>query len=104
MSTTIRITSLPILTTPDANTQNTVFVVVDKSSGTFTTKQVSLAAIDLAVDNVAPVAFAVSNLAYGKANSANILAQAAFDKANTTNIFTQSAYTMANSANILAQG
>ena len=79
MSTTTKITDLPVLTSPHANTENTVFVVVDKSSGTFTTKQVSLAAIDLAVDNVAPVAFSTANLAYGKANSANILAQAAFE-------------------------
>jgi hypothetical protein len=42
MSTTIRITDLTELTTPDSNTLNTVFVVVDKSSGTFTTKQLSL--------------------------------------------------------------
>jgi len=83
MSTTIRITDLTELTTPDSNTLNTVFVVVDKSSGTFTTKQLSLANLDFAIDNVAPVAFATANLAYGKANSANILAQAGFNAANT---------------------
>ena len=64
MSTTTKITDLPILSSVDANTENTVFVVVDKSSGTFTTKQVTLSAIDLAVDNVAPTAFTVANLAF----------------------------------------
>ena len=75
MSTT-KITDLPVLSTVSSNTDNTVFVVVDKSSGVYTTKQVTLSAIDLAVDNVAPTAFAVANLAYAKANSANILLQA----------------------------
>ena len=60
MSTTIRITDLTELTTPDSNTLNTVFVVVDKSSGVFTTKQLSLANLDFAIDNVAPVAFATA--------------------------------------------
>ena len=59
MSTTTKITDLPVLTSVSANSDNTVFVVVDKSSGTFTTKQVSLTAIDLAVDNVAPTALVV---------------------------------------------
>ena len=82
MSTTIRITDLTELTTPDSNTLNTVFVVVDKSSGTFTTKQLSLANLDFAIDNVAPVAFATANLAYGKANSANIVSNLIYKNKN----------------------
>ncbi len=49
MSTTIRITDLPDLSTVNANTLNTVFVVVDKSSGVFTTKQLSLARVDYSI-------------------------------------------------------
>ena len=46
---------------------------------------------------------ATSNLAYAKANSANVLAQTAFDKANSANVLAQTAFDRANSANILAQ-
>ena len=102
MSTT-KITSLPVLTTPSANGDNTVFVVVDKSSGVYTTKQLTLGNLDLAMDNVAPIALTVATSGYAKANAANVLAQAAFDKANTTNVFTQASYTKANTANITAE-
>ena len=70
MSTT-KITSLPVLSSLSANGQNTVFVVVDKSSGTATTKQLSLENLDLFVDNVGPLAFAHSNGAFNQANTAN---------------------------------
>jgi hypothetical protein len=46
---------------------------------------------------------ATSNLAYAKANSANVLAQTAFDKANSANVLAQTAFDRANSANFLAQ-
>ena len=46
---------------------------------------------------------ATSNLAYAKANSANVLAQTAFDRANSANVLAQTAFDRANSANILAQ-
>jgi hypothetical protein len=46
---------------------------------------------------------ATSNLAYAKANSANVLAQTAFDRANSANVLAQTAFNGANSANILAQ-
>jgi hypothetical protein len=75
MSTT-KITSLPVLTSPSANGENTVFVVVDKSSGTATTKQISLQDLDSFVDNIGPIAFAHANASFDKANSANVLAQA----------------------------
>ena len=88
-----KITSLPTLTTPSANGSNTMFVVVDKSSGVATTKQLSLENLDISIDNVAAPAFA-------QANSANVLAQAAFNQANTANIKVDSAYAFANIANI----
>ena len=97
MSTT-KITALPVLTSPSANGENTVFVVVDKSSGTFTTKQLSLQNLDSFVDNVGPIAFAHANAAFNKANSANVLAQQAFDQANIAT----PAFTQANTANTSA--
>ena len=101
---TTKITDLPSLTTPDANTSNTVFVVVDKSSGTPTTKQVTLGVLDTAIDDIAggaydhangafdqantnattvSNAYAHANGAFGTANSASTLAQNAYDYANT---------------------
>ena len=73
MSTTTKITDLPVLTTPSANGDNTVFVVVHKSSGTFTTKQLTLANLDIAIDNVASFAYSTANAAFNKANSANVV-------------------------------
>ena len=103
MTTTTKISLLPELTTPNANAAQTAFVVVDKSSGTFTTKQLSLQNLDLFVDNVGPVAFAQANSAFNKANSANVIAQGAYDKANSANVIAQGAYDKANSANVIAQ-
>lgn len=100
----IKITDLPVLTTPSANGSNTVFVVVDKSSGTYTTKQLTLGNLDISLDNVAPVAWAHANAAFDKANSANVVAQAGFDKANTVGTTAQAAFDKANSANVVAQG
>jgi hypothetical protein len=102
MSTTIKITDLTELTTPDSNTLNTVFVVVDKSSGIFTTKQLTLANLDIAIDNVASFAFNTANSAYDMANSANILAQAGFNAANTAQADATGAFARANTANITA--
>ena len=101
MSTT-KITSLPVLTSPSANGENTVFVVVDKSSGTFTTKQLSLQNLDSFVDNIGPIAFAQANSAFAKANSANVIAQGAYDTANAVNTYAYSAYAQANTANTSA--
>jgi len=124
MSTTIKITDLTDLASPHANSLNTVFVVVDKSSGTFTTKQLSLANLDIAIDNVAGPAFNKANTAnitadaafvkantanvtgeaaFSKANTANVTAEAAFAKANTANVTGEAAFSKANSANVLAQ-
>jgi hypothetical protein len=103
MTTTTKISLLPELTTPTANASNTAFVVVDKSSGTFTTKQLSLQNLDLFVDNIGPVAFVQANSAFNKANSANVIAQGAYDKANSANVIAQAGWDKANSANVLAQ-
>ena len=93
----IKITALTALTTPSANAQNTVFVVVDKSSGTPTTKQLSLQNLDLFVDNVGSVAFAQANGAFAQANTANVLAQNAYNFANTITSAT-GAFSHANGA------
>ena len=98
MSTTIKITDLTELTTPNSNTLNTVFVVVDKSSGIFTTKQLSLANLDIAIDNVASFAYTQANSAFTKANSANVLAQSAFNAANTAQADASGAFAKANTA------
>ena len=103
MTTTTKISLLPELTTPTANASNTAFVVVDKSSGTFTTKQLSLQNLDLFVDNIGPVAFAQANGAFNQANSANVIAQGAYDKANSANVIAQAGWDKANSANVIAQ-
>ena len=92
----IKITALTTLTTPSANAENTVFVVVDKSSGTPTTKQLSLQNLDLFVDNVGSVAFAQANGAFAQANTANTTADASFSKANSANVLAQNAYNFAN--------
>ena len=116
----IKISALPVLPSANisANGSNTIFVVVDLSTGTATTKQLSLANLDVFIDNVGSVAFAHANGAFAQANSANVLAQnaynfantissagayahanGAFDKANSANVLAQSAYNSANSAN-----
>ena len=107
---TTKITLLPVLTTPNANAQNTVFVVVDKSSGTATTKQLSLQNLDLFVDNVGSIAFTQANAAYAQANTANTNASTANTNANTANTnavnagtYANPAFSKANSANVLAQ-
>ena len=66
-----RISELVVATTLDSNTQNTLLVIVDKSSGTPVTKQVELQKIDNVLD------FTVD-----KANSAAIYANGAFIQAN----------------------
>jgi hypothetical protein len=103
MTTTTKITDLPVLASPTANGSNTIFVVVDKSSGTPTTKQITLQSLDSFVDNIGPLAFTHANSAFDKANSANTLAQSGYDKANSANVIAQAGWDKANSANVLAQ-
>ena len=74
------IIELPVLSTASANNQNTVFVVYDKITGT--TRQFTLAALDLAIGN-ASIAQSTADGAFAKANSANTLAQNAYNQANT---------------------
>ena len=93
-----KITALPVLTTPSANAQNTVFGVVDLDTGTPTTKKLSLQNLDLFVDNVGSVAFAQANGAYAQANTANVTANAAFAQANAAFAQANSAFVQANGA------
>lgn len=102
---TIKITDLPSLTSPDANTSNTVFVVVDKSSGTPTTKQVTLGVLDTAIDDVAAGAYNQANAAFDAANTSATTAlnsythaNGAFDAANTNTTTATNAYNHANGA------
>lgn len=108
-----KITELVIATSLDSNTQNTLLVIVDKSSGTPVTKQVELQKIDSVLDitvdkaNSAAVyangAFVQSNSAYGSQNTTGIYANAAFLKANsaydsqnTTGVYANAAFLKAN--------
>jgi len=95
---TIKITDLPSLTSPDANTSNTVFVVVDKSSGTPTTKQVTLGVLDTAIDDVAAGAYDQANTAFDAANTSQTHAEAAFTQANTNVTTISTVYNHANGA------
>ena len=94
----IKITALPVLpfANVSANGSNTIFVVVDLSTGTPTTKKLSLQNLDLFVDNVGSVAFAQANGAFAQANTANTTADASFSKANSANVLAQNAYNFAN--------
>jgi len=74
------IIELPPLSTASANTQNTVFAVYDKITGT--TRQFTLSALDTAIGN-ASIAQSTADGAFAKANSANTLAQNAYNQANT---------------------
>ena len=80
----IKLTDLPVLTAPDANTYNTTFVVVDRSSGVFTTKQLSLANLDIAIDNTANIAYDRANSGFAQSNSAYAHANAAYNQANVS--------------------
>ena len=93
-----KITALPVLTTPSANAQNTVFVVVDLDTGTPTTKKLSLQNLDLFVDNVGSVAFTQANAAFTQANTVNVTANAAFAQANAAFVQANSAFVQANGA------
>jgi len=94
----IKISALPVLPSANisANGSNTIFVVVDLSTGTATTKQLSLANLDVFIDNVGSIAFAHANGAFAQANTANTTANASFSKANSANVLAQNAYNFAN--------
>ncbi len=90
-----KITQLTVATTLDSNTQNTLLIIVDKSSGTPVTKQVELQKIDTVLDYTVD-----------KANSAALYANGAFIQANSVynavNTGAVSAGSYANSAFIVA--
>lgn len=75
------IIELPPLSAASANTQNTVFAVYDKITGT--TRQFTLAALDTAIGTASANAQSTADGAFAKANSANVTAQAAYNQANT---------------------
>lgn len=112
-----KITQLTVATTLDSNTQNTLFIVVDKSSGTPVTKQVELQKIDTVLDytvdkaNSAALyangAFIQANSVYNAvntgavaagtyANAAFLKANSAYDSQNVTGTYANAAFLVAN--------
>jgi hypothetical protein len=93
-----KITQLTVATTLDSNTQNTLFIVVDKSSGTPVTKQVELQKIDTVLDYTVDKA----NSAALYANGAFIQANSAYNALNTGSLsagtYANAAFLQANSA------
>ena len=112
-------TKISELVTADTLLGNTLFVIVDKSTGTPITKKVELSVLDAHLDitvdkangayNHANAAYVSQNVtgtyannAYTHANSGFIQANAAFNFANTANNHANQAYTHANSGFIQA--
>jgi hypothetical protein len=93
-----KITQLTVATSLDSNTQNTLFIVVDKSSGTPVTKQVELQKIDTVLDYTVDKA----NSAALYANGAFIQANSAYNALNTGSLsagtYANAAFLQANSA------
>jgi hypothetical protein len=93
-----KITQLTVASTLDSNTQNTLLIIVDKSSGTPVTKQVELQKIDTVLDYTVDKA----NSAALYANGAFIQANAAFNSLNTGSLsagsYANAAFVKANSA------
>ena len=65
----IKISQLPVASSLDANTSNTVLVIFDKSTGSPTTKQVQLNVLGLGSSSDANAAFLQANAAFLKANT-----------------------------------
>ena len=118
-----KITQLTVASTLDSNTQNTLFIIVDKSSGTPVTKQVELQKIDTVLDytvdkaNSAALyangAFIQANSVYNAvntgavaagsyANAAFLKANSAYDSQNVTGTYANSAYVKANTPSSIA--
>lgn len=93
-----KISQLTVATSLDSNTQNTLLIIVDKSSGTPVTKQVELQKIDTVLDYTVDKA----NSAALYANGAFIQANAAFISLNTGALsaasYANAAFLKANSA------
>jgi hypothetical protein len=118
-----KISQLTVATTLDSNTQNTLLIIVDKSSGTPVTKQVELQKIDTVLDytvdkaNSAALyangAFIQANAAFSSlntgalaagtyANAAFIVANSAYDSQNATGSYANSAFVVANTPSNVA--
>ncbi len=89
-----KISQLTVATTLDSNTQNTLLVIVDKSSGIPVTKQVELQKVDLTLDYTTDKA----NASFLQANSAFLKANSSYDSQNSTGTYANSAFVKANSA------
>jgi hypothetical protein len=98
----VTVNSLTFLSAPSANTQNTIFLVVDLDTGTPTTKKMSLSVLTDRSANSAGVyansAFLTANTPNHVANSAASYANSAFLTANTPSHVANSAASYANSA------
>ena len=107
-----KITELVVASSLDSNTQNTLFVIVDRQSGTPVTKQVTMSVLDTVFDyttakaNSASIyangAFIQSNSAYGSQNTTGTYANAAFLHANSSYTAQNATASYANSAFITA--
>jgi hypothetical protein len=107
-----KITELVVASSLDSNTQNTLFLIVDKQSGTPVTKQVAMNVLDTVFDyttaqaNSASLyangAFIQSNSAYGSQNTTGTYANAAFLHANSSFTAQNATASYANSAFITA--
>ncbi len=89
-----KITQLAVATSLDSNTQNTLLVIVDKSSGTPLTKHVELQKIDFTLDYTTDKA----NASFLQANAAFLKSNSAYNSQNTTGTYANSAFVHANSA------
>jgi hypothetical protein len=100
VNTKVTINSLNFLSAPSANTQNTIFLVVDLATGTPITKKMSLSVL---TDRSANSASSYANSAFASANSAagaasaSSYANSAFLTANTPSHVANSAASYANS-------
>ena len=89
-----KITELVVASSLDSNTQNTLFVIVDKQSGTAVTKQVSMSVLDTVFDYTT----AQANSASLYANGAFIKANSAYNSQNSTGTYANAAFLHANSS------
>jgi hypothetical protein len=107
-----KITELVVASSLDSNTQNTLFLIVDKQSGTPVTKQVAMNVLDTVFDYTtaqansaslyANAAFLKANSAYGSQNTTGTYANAAFLHANSSYTAQNATASYANSAFITA--
>jgi hypothetical protein len=99
VNTKVTINSLNFLSAPSANTQNTIFLVVDLDTGTPTTKKMSLSVL---TDRSANSAASYANSAFSTANTPNHVANSAASYANSGFTTANSSASYANSAFLTA--